>query len=357
MRALATVVAFIVGLATMAGFGAAASAAGSNSQGWELSSIVPVPRGDVLYDTSAVSRNDIWAVGGAAGRPSLVLHWNGRRWNRLTVPLLGKTELTTVDALSRNDVVVFGAGRTCSDPLLAQYDGASWRLMPAPPPSLNVDGCGQFTAAGPGEGWVIGQGTSVGNSSSTRLAFFDDGAWSIVTAPEIVQSIAATPSGALFMLATRSASCEIHCLFHLWSWRHGSIRRVGSFPGLVAALSPSLAVGPGGVLWALGQNDGAVQLLRGERGAWASWLDDRGESGIGPLVPTGTRGAWAGFYIKYSHGRFQNLPIGLGGIPSSLLGLAWSSRAMTTVPGTSVALMAGMVGTRRVFFATSGGNL
>ncbi len=72
-----------------------------------------------LVSVHGTAHNDVWAVGGT------VLHWNGIGWSELPCPLLPYT-LTSVFAISRTDVWVVGGGNGS----LAHWDGVRWTLHP-----------------------------------------------------------------------------------------------------------------------------------------------------------------------------------------------------------------------------------
>jgi hypothetical protein len=58
-----------------------------------------------LYSVSAVSGRNAWAVG-RHGDDTAILHWDGKRWSRVTSPNLGSdfNELDGVSVVSSTDV-------------------------------------------------------------------------------------------------------------------------------------------------------------------------------------------------------------------------------------------------------------
>jgi hypothetical protein len=102
----------------------------------------PGPSGATLTSISAVSSNNIWAVGGT-GDPSLaayrgdllVEHWNGVKWLEAhTSPSITYGAFDAVAAISPNDVWVAGsAGASKTGRLLSeQYNGSVWHVKPNP---------------------------------------------------------------------------------------------------------------------------------------------------------------------------------------------------------------------------------
>lgn len=72
-----------------------------------------------LTDVTAIAPDDAWCAGGGS-----VLHWDGRTWTPVAVPV---GSINTVTAFSATDVWVGGARGD-----LAHYDGRRWRKVPAP---------------------------------------------------------------------------------------------------------------------------------------------------------------------------------------------------------------------------------
>src|SRR5205085_10280583 len=70
--------------------------------------------GNVLLGIDAVSSNDVWAVGyvdtDAPGTLTLIEHWNGSQWSIVPSPSVPNTDnkLESVSAISTNDVWAVG---------------------------------------------------------------------------------------------------------------------------------------------------------------------------------------------------------------------------------------------------------
>ncbi|MET8052397.1 hypothetical protein ABZU75_32845 [Streptosporangium sp. NPDC005286] len=79
-----------------------------------------------------ISPDDVWAVGNIGERP-LVLHWNGRSWERPTIPPW-KAELQSVTAFGPDDV--WFAGKDHDEPggvSVLHWDGRNWTKEVPPP--------------------------------------------------------------------------------------------------------------------------------------------------------------------------------------------------------------------------------
>jgi hypothetical protein len=105
-------------------------------------SIVPTPAISAptvqLNSIAAVNSGNVWAAG-YSDNPNclcgqtIVEHWNGSRWTRLTTPNPGVADyLTGIAATSATDVWVVGyewISNFVEFPLLLHYDGRTWRIF------------------------------------------------------------------------------------------------------------------------------------------------------------------------------------------------------------------------------------
>ena len=129
----------------------------------------PIPSGSSyssLNSITAISANDIWAVGFAGFPPhtperhTLTEHWNGAGWRIVPSPNPGnqKNELFGVSAVSRNDVwavgdAFSGASGQMGGGLTLHWDGVCWRPIPNPANASTLFGT---TALGTTDVWAVG---------------------------------------------------------------------------------------------------------------------------------------------------------------------------------------------------------
>jgi hypothetical protein len=97
-----------------------------------------------LNGISAVSATNVWAVGGYtpsqhAEEKTLILHWNGSTWRRVTSPNVGSrrfNDLQAVKVISADNVWAVGSYVTKSpgvqQTLIEHYDGRSWSIVASP---------------------------------------------------------------------------------------------------------------------------------------------------------------------------------------------------------------------------------
>ena len=106
--------------------------------GWRLIGFLPTvgPECNVVYttDLTVVKANDVWAVGNGNSCAAL-LHWTGNRWQQSPpVSTTGVARLNAVSALSDNDVWAVGERLTQSgqhgNSLVIHYDGARMASVP-----------------------------------------------------------------------------------------------------------------------------------------------------------------------------------------------------------------------------------
>lgn len=110
--------------------------------GWErVPSPTPEDGGALLTAVVAVSPELAWAVGGSgdpvAPSSTLAIAWNGAEWDLVDTPNAGSlvNRFDAVDALSPD--AAWAVGRASSGagdvPIVAQWDGGAWTLLPSPP--------------------------------------------------------------------------------------------------------------------------------------------------------------------------------------------------------------------------------
>jgi hypothetical protein len=108
----------------------------------------PSAGGNYLDAVTAVSTNDVWAVGtsdGASGGSStLVDHWNGNEWSVVTSPTVDIDDsLESVSAVDASDVWAVGddfentsgGSLVLTLTLTEHFDGSQWTVVASPSPT------------------------------------------------------------------------------------------------------------------------------------------------------------------------------------------------------------------------------
>jgi hypothetical protein len=130
-----------------------------NGSGWKR---VPSPTargGAILSGVAAASASHAWAVGsvGFALTPSpatLILHWNGTAWRRVSSPHSGGGLLSGVAATSAGNA--WAVGYTIDDkPVLLHWNGGTWKQVPSPTFAVGDDLIG-VAAISSRNAWAVG---------------------------------------------------------------------------------------------------------------------------------------------------------------------------------------------------------
>jgi hypothetical protein len=120
------------------------------------------PYPDELRSVSAVSANDVWAVGYryiAPGNISLTLaeHWDGTQWNFVATPSpTGDDILQGVVALSAQDVWAVGGYSSAGQNLVEQWNGTSWNTVPSPFRHGTISSFWMVSADSAADIWAVG---------------------------------------------------------------------------------------------------------------------------------------------------------------------------------------------------------
>jgi hypothetical protein len=141
---------------------------------------------DTLYSATAVSANDVWAVGdreSADGRfTTLVEHFDGRSWSVVRVPDPGVTgdHLYGVTARGADDVWAVGQrdGVAGDAPLVEHFDGRRWTVVDVPAAGTS-DALLQGVALGSGgQVWAVGQSDDAVHQARPLVLHLDGHRWS-----------------------------------------------------------------------------------------------------------------------------------------------------------------------------------
>src|SRR5262245_44362170 len=173
------------GLTTVKGQTPLLSPAGS---GW---AVVPSPNTgsphNYFYGVAAITSNDVWAVGGYGNLTTqahqLIQHWDGQNWTIASTPTLPTTynELLAISALSTNDV--WAVGSSGGETLTEHWDGRSWQIVPNSNPGTFNRFFG-VAAVSNNNVWAVGV-TSDGGLSQTLVEHWNGTGWSVIPSPNI----------------------------------------------------------------------------------------------------------------------------------------------------------------------------
>lgn len=135
-----------------------------------------------LNGISAISHNDIWAVGSDTGR-TLITHWSGTSWDIVPSPNVGVyvNELSDVDAITSTDVWAVGYHHPSNrQPLIIHWDGVQWTIVPTPPISRHDAKLYGVKAISTDDVWAVGYQGDDGAEQPLTM-HWDGNSWSVVS--------------------------------------------------------------------------------------------------------------------------------------------------------------------------------
>jgi hypothetical protein len=151
--------------------------------------IVPSPSPDdqvnELRGVAALSANDVWAVGYSFGTQSesnidtLILHWDGVTWSEVASPnVLGvANELSGITAISANDI--WAVGSAGGAPLAMHWNGNAWSVFPIQVSSgLSGERLTAVSGTASNDIWAVGQGKGFfTNQTFAKIRHWDGTRW------------------------------------------------------------------------------------------------------------------------------------------------------------------------------------
>jgi hypothetical protein len=249
----------------------AASAKASSCGSWTIvASPSPNTNLNILYSVSAVSANGVWAVGysdNSNGNIStLIEHWDGSQWSVVSSPNLGpkNNELYSVTAISTNDVWAVGSYSPKKDMvgLIEHWDGAAWSVVPAQKPIKQGFILNAITAVSATNLWAVGRrfGTS---GNQTIIEHWSGTAWRIVASPnpnaqdDILEGVTAVSSSNVWAVGEQNFTSAT--LIEHWNGSAWSVVPSPSPNSVIDELVAATNVDSKDV-WTVG-NDGGEHLL------------------------------------------------------------------------------------------------
>jgi hypothetical protein len=163
-----------------------------NGTAW---SIVPSPNvgtgSNLLNGVSAVSANDVWAVGyydvGGSTYRTLALHWDGTTWSVVPTPYVeaGQSSLSGVSTVAADDVWAVGYQDDFqTQTMILHWDGTAWSVVPSPNVEGGTNKLDAVSAVSATDVWAAGSYRSSGVYRTLAL-HWDGTAWSLVPSPNV----------------------------------------------------------------------------------------------------------------------------------------------------------------------------
>jgi hypothetical protein len=190
------------------------SGEGSLIEHWDGTewSIVENPYTGTLRSISAVSANDIWAVGEyhppVPGYKTFTLHWDGSAWSHVPSPNPNPQShnvFRAVEAVAIDDVWAAGYYLSSAFPggatLIEHWNGSEWSFVPSP----NTSGGSvlyDIEAVSANDIWAVGGGAQYGVGGTLTL-HWDGQVWSVVP------SLQLGPGSGIFYGVTALATGDV----------------------------------------------------------------------------------------------------------------------------------------------------
>ena len=151
--------------------------------------IVPSPNPDSqlneLRGVVALSANNAWAIGYRGGTrnetplETLILHWDGIRWHQVASPNVpgGANQLSGITAISANDIWAVGSAGVA--PLAIRWNGNAWSVVPMQTSSgLSSERLTAVSGISSNDVWAVGQGKGFfTNQTSAKIRHWDGTRW------------------------------------------------------------------------------------------------------------------------------------------------------------------------------------
>ena len=153
---------------------------------WTVSDAPPIDGWTFVSQVWGTGPNNVWAVGNTSNDTpwqSLVLHWDGMAWSRITSPNEpgANTYVFAVDGTSRSDV--WAVGGSSLDSFAMRWNGSKWKQVQTD----SVDWNPKFydvAAIAPDDVWAGGT-SGIYLDDTLVLQHWDGATWSNVNAPHL----------------------------------------------------------------------------------------------------------------------------------------------------------------------------
>ena len=207
-----------------------------DTQSWQPVLTAAQTGGAVLRGLTALSPDDVWAVGSDQGAP-FATHWNGAAWKTVTLPTAAVGGSFNAVSGTATDLWAVGVASDDSHVLTLHYDGTAWSAVP----DVAVSDGGLLTVAAlaPNNVWAAGDAV---------LQHYDGTQWSTVsqTFSGVHEALAAGTAPSVWLAGAQGIA---H--FDGADWQPTSAAQMGLTGAATAQLGAISALSPTDV-WAAG---------------------------------------------------------------------------------------------------------
>lgn len=152
-------------------------------------SIIPSPSPDTQFNelraVAALSADDVWAVGYRGGTKSelpiqtFILHWDGTAWSQVPSPNVagGANQLFGITAISADDI--WAVGTAAGAPLTMRWNGSAWSVIPTQRNSgLSTEKLTAVSGTAGNDIWAVGDGKGIfTNQTFATIRRWDGSRW------------------------------------------------------------------------------------------------------------------------------------------------------------------------------------
>jgi hypothetical protein len=181
-----------------------------NGKSWRLAQSAP-ESGNELVAVDALSPTNVWAIGTftprRGARRSLIEHFNGSEWS-VVLSLPFGTTLSSISAVSANDIYAVGSVSTSREQLIEHWNGSSWSPTgPGVPegPGIKSGALTGVTALSASDVWAVGFGEHFEKGFETPVDFqltehFNGSKWTVVPSESVdgARNVSGLAGGPLF---------------------------------------------------------------------------------------------------------------------------------------------------------------
>src|SRR2546421_1267902 len=157
-------------------------------------SIIPSPNvgtDSFLLGDVAISSSNVWAVGlgiRSSGGSALIEHWNGTKWSVVSSPNVASPfySLGEARAISAHDIWAVGNAsdtRNVFHTLVEHWDGTQWNIVPSPNVGSNNNFLNSVTTVSVNDVWAVGTSTNNSHINKTLIEHWNGTQWSVVPSP------------------------------------------------------------------------------------------------------------------------------------------------------------------------------
>jgi hypothetical protein len=265
--------------------------------------------GEQLLSVTAISASNAWAVGETNSTPSrsVVLHWNGRAWSKVAIPVSSYSGVIGMSAVSADNAWLVGnhCPDQCTKPettLILHWNGAAWSPVASPNPAGKVNFLSAVSASSSADAWAVGSTCTISTGDCVPLLLHWNGrAWARVASPapglsDTLVAVATISTGDAWAVGR---ACDPGCFEPLvmhWNgtkWSTSAIPSVGSGASQlsgVAAISAS-------DVWAVGRADVDAETVilhwNGTKWSRSASPDPGPENVLDGVTVTSPANAWA----------------------------------------------------------------